>query len=277
VCQNGLYFYSDKTFSIERPPLQVDEMESLAIAMDLIRQIKGMPPVVKALEHLLMRAGIDHTIPSIVQLENNALVSGMDKIPVLFRSIQNKKVLTIHYQPFMQEKPVQITFHPYLLKAWRNRWYVFGCASDWIETSGQEKDTQEWLYQYGFHLRSDNIWNLGLDRITAVEEAPEVQYQSTPEFDPHSWFDDIIGVTKPMDGQVQDIQVEADLIASFYLESKPLHASQRLLFRDDQQAVFGLRLIPNYEFMHEIMAYGRFVRVIAPETVIHMLHEFSGT
>lgn len=61
-----------------------------------------------------------------------------------------------------------------MLKEYRNRWFV-----------------------YGKRLRYTGIQNLALDRIIEVKQAPQdASFIDDPEFNPKTFFDDVIGVTK---------------------------------------------------------------------------------
>ena len=275
VCKNGQYFYSDPDFSIDRLPINNEELDSLRELIALIRQLPGIPylPVIEAMLHRL-GAGNSSDYETHVQFETNPQVMGMEWIPVLYDAILNRKVLRVTYAPFLSE-PVQIVIHPYLLKEWRKRWYLFGQKTEDQMFSATGTPYGE-LEVFGFIQRRDGIWNLSLDRIKAVEEATALTYQNNDCFDPETWFKDITGVTKPEDQQPVHIMLEAALIGAQYMLTKPIHHSQTLVLQDDKRAIFQLYLIPNYELMNDILAYGKYIRVLGPDFFKKMIEDFRG-
>ena len=48
--------------------------------------------------------------------------------------------------------------------------------------------------------------NLALDRIEALEELPDEPFVEDPGFNPETWFDDLVGVTKSPEDRPQKIR-----------------------------------------------------------------------
>ncbi len=254
VCRRGLYYYTDPNFSIEKIPLGQEEVNLLQEAVVLLQQLPGLPQL-PVLQLLLQRIsggnGLGGLHPAWIQFETNPAVHGLEWLAPLYQGIARQQVLRIDYQPFLEE-PREIQLHPYLLKEWRNRWYIFGRNPE------------------------HRLWNLALDRIRSIEPVPDTPYLPNDLFDPDSWFADIIGVTKPDGAAPVDIEFETSPLVSFYFETKPLHVSQQLLRRDDSVARFRVRLIPNPELVSEFLRFGQDLRVTAPEAVVAMVAERMG-
>lgn len=249
--------------------------------MGLIRQIPGIShlPIIDVVQQRFEYEQDDeHKRKELIQLEVIHRVKGTEWIPLIYQSMIQKVVLQIVYQPFSDDE-MSFYLHPYLLKEWRNRWYVFGREG----REGREKNektsgntARQWLIErMGFIPRSDHIWNVPLDRIISIHNCPDIPFLENDLFDPDTWFDEIAGVTKPENTAPIQIEMEADTIAYYYIESKPFHASQSLLFRDEEKAVFSLKLIPNYEIITDILAYGKYVRVRSPESFKKMLSDIK--
>ena len=69
---------------------------------------------------------------------------------------------------FKSEEPVTFSFSPYILKEFRNRWFVFGKRHDTLDRF---------------------IFNLALDRIEHITDAPKKErYRTDKAFHPHSYF-----------------------------------------------------------------------------------------
>lgn len=254
VCNQGLYFYSDPDFSTEKMPLGREELDLLREAVALLRQLPGMPQL-PALEMLLQRigstSGLMNVSPAFIQFETNPAVKGLEWLGLLYKAITEQQVLKVHYHPFTEES-LDIILHPYLLKEWRNRWYIFG------------------------RTEQDNLWNLGLDRIRSISIEQGIVYKSNDLFDPETWFNDIVGVTKPDNAQPETVEFETSYLPSRYLETRPIHPSQRLLRHEHGRFVFSLRVFLNYELVNELLRLGADLRVLGPLALVEMMRERRG-
>ncbi len=250
LCRGGYYYYADPEFSIEKSPLRPEELALLDEALSLIGQLPALPHA-HLLQSLLHRLGGQAVARPLIQFEINHAVRGLEWLSPLHQAIVAQQALYIHYTPFT-EPPLRILLHPYLLREWRNRWYVFGRNAD------------------------NRIWNLALDRIDRIEPAKRVPFLKNDLFDPRSWFDDIVGVSRPEGAAPVEVLLEVDMPASYYLETKPLHPSQQLLRREDASAVFRLWVIPNHELVGDILSYGKALRVLAPDLVAEMVQARRG-
>lgn len=251
VCKRGEYFYENPLFTIEKLPLGDNERELLNEALVLLRQFPGLPQL-PVLELLVQKTDGGHQLSSShIQFETNQLVRGKQWLAPIYKAIANQQVLTIRYQPFIDPEKV-LTIHPYLLKEWRNRWYIFGRNGD------------------------HKLWNLALDRISEIEADKDVTYLPNNLFDPATWFRDMVGVTKPDGAQPIDITLETSELVSRYLETKPLHHSQQLLERNKGKAMFVLRVIPNPELLGDLLFFGGELKVVEPDVVRAMLAKRRG-
>ena len=255
ACQAGFYFYGDPYYSIEKNALGREEQDLLREAVGLLRQLPGFPQL-PALEMLLKR--VNSSSPAslisqeLIQFETNPAVHGLEWLGTIYKAIAEQQVLLFQYHPFT-EAPLEILLHPYLLKEWRNRWYVFG------------RNDQ------------DKLWNLALDRIQHIALQEQTEYQKNDLFNPETWFDDIVGVSKSEDAQVVKVQFETSYLSSRYLETRPIHPSQQLIHAENDRYRFALKVILNHELVNELMRYGRDLRVIGPAALVELLEGRLGS
>ncbi|MCS6928266.1 MAG: WYL domain-containing protein [Saprospiraceae bacterium] len=252
-CRQGRYFYSDPEFSIEKRPLTQTDIEALREVVGVLQQFKGLPQL-EALKGILTRMEGLARFPNrtLIQFETNEHVAGLEWLAPLYAAAHDQQALRVLYHPFTFEQPYEIVFHPYLLKEYRNRWFCLGL------NEGEGK-----------------IHTLALDRIcrVAVSEHP---FQPNIFFNPDTYFQDIIGVSRPEGAVPTQVVFESTVLLSRYLETKPLHASQRLLERDEKRAVFCLTVVPNPEMYAELRRFGPALRVLAPEHVRSSMHYHGG-
>jgi predicted DNA-binding transcriptional regulator YafY len=246
VCREGVYYYDDPAFSIEKKSLNTDDVRSLTEAVSLLRQFQGLPhfqeieAILTKIEGKTLANDPDETI---ISFENTQLVRGYEHLDRLYQAIRNEHVLRITYKAFQATTDEVFTLHPYYLKEYRERWYIFGLV---IET--------------------DAIYNLALDRIEAVEVV-KGRYKANRRFDPVTYFKDIVGVTRPTDAVVEKVQLQVDLKTAPYLETRPIHRSQQLIATNQTGTLFQYDVIPNFEFVAEVLRLGDSVQLISPESL----------
>lgn len=154
--------------------------------------------------------------------------------------ILNRQPLCIRYHPFTNPEPLEYIMHPYYLKQYNNRWFLFGLND---------------------RLRKITI--VALDRIIdlSVEHIP---YMDNTDFDFKEYFEDIIGVSLIEGETLQKIVLQFNAKAAPYVESKPLHGSQKIISRSANELVVSIEVIPNYELESVILSYGERVKVLEP-------------
>jgi predicted DNA-binding transcriptional regulator YafY len=194
-------------------------------------------------------------VKTIIEFDNNPYLKGIEHLGPLHHAILYKKVLEISYQPYESESPLKITIHPYFLKQYNNRWFLFGYNPE------REK----------YH------WNLALDRIKNIQEI-KGKYKKNTVINWSDYFEDIIGVTKPEDAPIEKIVLHFYGKTGKYIESKPIHGSQKSKWIDDETLEVTLGLILNYEFERFVMSYGESVKILKPkrfQTLIKARHKMA--
>jgi len=238
------YRYVDTSFSINNMPLNELEINQLKSALDILSQFKGMPQFGWVNELVpKLKQGITSEVDSrvIMEFDSNEYLKGIEHLGVLYNSIYYKKVLTVFYQPFENDDPFEIVMHPYFLKQYNNRWFLFG-----------------------YNPENDKYnWNLAIDRIVSIKEIKE-EYHENDKINWLDYFEDIIGVTKPVDASLENVVLHFFGRTGKYMESKPLHGSQKSNWIDDQTLEVKLQLIVNYELERLILSYADSVKVIEP-------------
>lgn len=248
------YRYIDLSFSINNMPLNEVEINQLKAAVDILSQFKGMPQF-KWVHELLpkLNQGIhtEERTTTIMDFDSNQYLRGIEHLGPLHNAIFYKKVLNIRYHPFENEVPFDVIIHPYFLKQYNNRWFLFGYNPEY----------------------SKYDWNLALDRIIDMQEI-KGKYQINNKVDWHFYFEDIIGVTKPVDGEVEKVVLHFKGKTGKYMETKPLHGSQRKpKWLDANTVEITLEVIINYELERLLLSYADSVTIIQPQTLQETIHK----
>ncbi len=240
------YCYEDKSYSINNQPLNETEENQLKEALLTLSRFKGMPQfewVDEISARLDSELDLSHSNEKIIDFEQNQFLRGLEFITPLYNSILYKKAISINYQSFKQPLAISITFHPYFLKQYNNRWYVFG----------QNHENQF-------------VMNLALDRIESIHES-KLKYTANKEIDFNEYFEDLVGVTLPDDGALENILLEVSNDLLPYILTKPLHGSQKLKDKGSKTSTITIDVVPNFELESLILSHGEGIKVTKPTTL----------
>ncbi len=253
VYDNKYYMYSDPNYSIMNMPMSQNDYQLMQEAVDMLRQLQDFDQfseVADVVSRLQDRLAITQKRRKpIIHFDNVANLKGLRLLNPLYNHIVCQQALHICYQPYKAEQPLQMTVYPYLLKEYRNRWFLFASKSEDMA-----------------------IQILALDRIVGVEVVEDIPWQENPDFDIEHYFDDIIGVTKSVGAKPYVITFWASPTTRKYIETKPLHPSQKLLNENaDGSCVFQIEVVINLEMFSVFMSYGNGVRILSPEKAANYL------
>lgn len=257
VYEKKYYRYSDPGYSITNTPLSEGDLRQMADAVAVLKQLSGfsgfsgMEDIVGRLEDHL--SAVRHERKPVIYFENNEGLKGLKYMTPLYEAIVAHQPVKMTYQSFKAMKPHTFTFSPYILKEYRNRWFVFGRGP-----------------------RDNHVVNLALDRITAMEPATGEVFLEDTSFDPVTYFDNMIGVTKipgTMDREVT-VRFRADSRTAPYIETKPFHHSQMVVERNgDGSVIFQMTVCQNYELEKVLIEYGEGVKVLAPKQLVNCIRK----
>lgn len=245
VTDKKYYSYEDKNYSITNIPLSTQDLGTLNEVMEVLKQFKGfsyfedLTGMVTRLEDKLYKQ--KNKGRSYIDFEKNELLKGLNHIDPLHKAIIHKKTLLITYQSFRAPKPQEITFFPYLLKEYRNRWFLKGA-----------------------NKKGNAIMILALDRIESIAEVALEKYIK-PEHDVFNYFNDTIGVSKMPSQKPQTIVMKIIPEHAPYIITKPIHHSQKILKEETDGTIFSLDVIWNFELEREILGFGEQIKVLSPK------------
>jgi predicted DNA-binding transcriptional regulator YafY len=247
------YRYSDMSFSINKMPLNELEINQLMSAIGILSQFEGMPQF-EWMNELIpkLKQGINSEERSsiIMDFDSNQYLKGREYLGELYNAVFYKKVLCVCYKPFESENSFEMEIHPYFLKQFNNRWFLFGYNSE----------------------REKYDWNLALDRIESIKEVRK-PYNKNNNIDWQEYFEDLIGVTKPEDAFPQDIILHFTGRTGYYIETKPLHGSQKARWIDENTLEVRLHVIINYELQRLLLSYSDSIIIVQPSELSDIIKE----
>lgn len=248
------YRYTNPDFSIEKTPITSEEMDQLKETILMLNRFKGMPHfewMEEILSKLEDKFHLKSSDDSVIGFEQNMDLKGLENITPLFEAIVNQQVLNIRYKSFKKNKPITCEVHPYYLKQYNSRWFLFG-----------------WNTEFGA------ITNFALDRIEEV--SPMLgEYRPKPEgLDFDEYFEDIVGVTIEKGKKVEHIVMRIAPDRYPYIKNKPLHPSQH---NNDKEFRISIDVIPNNELIALLLSFGSQLEVLEPQSVREMMRDHVKT
>ncbi len=250
VVDKKYYTYADPDYSITNIPLNDSDLHAISQAMDILKhfqtfsQFTAVNDVISKLEeHISVH--ISHHAP-VIHMEKMPLLKGIEFIAPLYQYITQKQAVEIEYQTFKDEAILHFTMSPYLLKEYRNRWFVIGSCT----------------------LFPGEASTFALDRIQHLRPAPESCFVENRLFDPEHYFDHVIGVTRTLQSPSCHVELRFNADQAPYVLTKPMHTSQKLLRRyPDGSIDISLQVVHNYELEREIISYAEGVQVLQPASL----------
>ena len=136
---------------------------------------------------------------------------------------------------------------PYVLKEFKNRWYVLA------------KDIED-----------ERVKTFALDRLTELEITNKrFKIQSNYSVDNHYKYS--FGIMSPNGDKPEQIVLSFDPVQGKYAKSLPWHHSQEVLVDNDEELRVKLTLYITHDFFMELLSHGDTVRVIEPASLIEDL------
>lgn len=238
------YRYRDPGFSINNQPLNQTELTQINSALEIISRFNGMPQfawVNEIVTKINNGFELQDNSSSIISFDSNQYLKGIEHLGELFNAINASKVIKAIYRPFKSEHDIEMFIHPYYLKQYNNRWFLFGLNDKY-----------------------KSITNLALDRIVSFETTT-LKYIKNTTINFNEYFEDIIGVTMPENGKLTKIELLFTNDEAPYVLTKPIHGSQKKKKHDEAGLLISIELIPNLEFEKLILSFGEKVKVKSPK------------
>lgn len=244
------YEYEDKSFSIYQMPLDDDGMAKLAQTIAILSRFEGLPNfewVDEFIDHFRSSLNIPTTKDTVVLFDENPFTRNRSYFSLLFSAIVSQQALRIKYKPYGKDV-VECDFHPYFIKQFNNRWFLFGCVDKY-----------------------DNLTNFPFDRIKSIGPA-NVPYKPNTIYDFKDLFEDIVGVSHIFD-EPEIIYLSVSNSLYDYIETKPLISTQKVVSRDEDHVIIEIKTVINHELIQLLLSYGSGITVLQPQSLADSVKE----
>jgi predicted DNA-binding transcriptional regulator YafY len=239
------YRYEDSHFSIFNTPLNEEEIAQLTQSVSMLRRFEGMPGFEWVEE---MSAHLQETVSvspePIIGFDENKELKGMSFFTPLFKAIAEKKAININYHTYKSDRVIDSVIHPYYLKEYNQRWFLFALNDEYMSIS---------IY--------------ALDRIEEMRKT-STKFIPNTDIDFSNYFDNVVGVSFKSDEVPQTVKIWVNKEQLPYTLSKPIHKSQTVIEEnEDGSAVIAIEVIPNFELEQLLLSFGECIEILSPTSL----------
>lgn len=180
-----------------------------------------------------------HSVSKFIQFESRSSF-GSEHLSGLLYAIQNRFQIQFRYQKFFMDQSELRSMEPYLIKEFRNRWYV-----------------------YGFDLEVKEFRTFGLDRMSALNIS-SIKFQFPQKTDARQHFKNSFGIIGASGMDSEQILLKLTDNQGNYVRTVPLHHSQKIVKEEGDTMWVSLDLVPTYDFQMELLTHGSRLEVLEP-------------
>lgn len=169
--------------------------------------------------------------------------SGNKFLTTIVEAMRNNAVIEITHQGFGKDHSSTFKIEPYLVRIVNRRWYVIARSPFFNE-----------------------IRTFGFDRISSITITNEV-FVIPDDFDADSYFEGCCGILADKSIDIQKVVIKAYWYSQKYLETLPIHSSQKQIAKDDESTTYEYYVRPNYDFLQALLCQADQIEVLEPECV----------
>ena len=253
-----LYKYIDEEKTLHKFRIPEAALMELTDAYEILEQMKGAPflkPIKTYIERHLKqhnKALPKRHSPAIL-FEENPNLKGLNYFLDLYDAIIKQQVLRIEYQEFGKEEKQEYIIHPYVLKSFNQRWFLFGKNHEYPNPNKK--------------------WNVPLDRIEGIQIENQLNYIPCQLFDWQKHFGEILGVTYLEEQSKVKIQLSLDENRLPYVRTKPIHPSQEIFKDENGRSLVEIHVRPNRELFQKLLSFGGDLEVVSPPEIRRQMQE----
>lgn len=252
------YHYTDPDYSIDKIPLNKEDIKALEIAASTLKQYQYIPLMkeftgaVDKIIRVVNRVKRDEhkSVLEFIEFEKTPIALGIEFMDEIVNAILNSRVLKMTYQKFA-EPSKEVLIHPYFIKEYRNRWYLIGLNEH---------------YQ--------KIRTYAYDRMISIEQVDFPVFKINNYINTETYLRNCIGINQ-MDDKIEKVILIFNSKEGKYIKTQKLHHSQTIVSDDSDYLTVGLQLIINFELIGIILSYGANVKVLEPKSLADKIMDIT--
>lgn len=184
-----------------------------------------------------------------------ALVEG-DYLKMAIEAMKKNVKLAVDYRKYGDEEPRHLTFEPYCIKLFKQRWYILG---HFHRDASADKPMIDYFGVFSF------------DRILSMSLTNE-KFKMPRNFNAQAYFDECYGVLVNDDTQVQRIVIRVFGDERYYIKDLPIHKSQREIDQGEDYTDFELIMRPTIDLSTYFVSRSYLIKVLEPQWLADEIH-----
>ena len=169
--------------------------------------------------------------------------SGQKWLVSVMQSMLDNTEMELHYRKYMSEDEEVRHIRPYAVKEFAKRWYIVAYSEE-----------------------ASALRVYAMDRILALKPTGE-KFKMPKGFQVDDLFESSYGIYLPAGEEPVLVKLRTPLREAAYLQDLPLHPSQVFLGSEGDFCLFALRVIPNPNFIMELVKHGGRLEILEPESL----------
>ena len=184
-----------------------------------------------------------------------ALVEG-DYLKMVIEAMKKSVKLAVDYRKYGDEDPRHLTFEPYCIKLFKQRWYILG---HFHRNAIADRPEVDYFGVFSF----DRILNMSLT---------DDKFQMDPSFSAQAYFEECFGVLVNDDTVAQRIVIRVFGDERYYVKDLPIHKSQREIGQGDGYTDFELFMRPTIDLSTHFVSRSFLIKVLEPQWLADEIH-----
>ena len=247
-----VFEYSDPSYSIQHTSLEGDELAKLQRATSILKDIKNFSlsdDIASAVNRLDNKLKLSQAEDALVHFEMAGAPGSTEHLDAINEAIVSKVVLKISYRKLASSMYTDFIVHPYFLKEYQSKWYLFGYS-----------DTSKGPRLYA------------LDRIVGLDSTGGAYFENK-FISSEVYFNHLIGVLVNGSSKPEDIALWISPKMAPFVLAKPIHQSQFRENYDSSGLFIQLHVVINPELVSLLLSYGPELKVLYPLALADQIKE----
>ena len=169
--------------------------------------------------------------------------SGQKWLVSVMQSMLDNTEMELHYRKYMSEDEEVRHIRPYAVKEFAKRWYIVAYSEE-----------------------ASALRVYAMDRILALRPTGE-KFKMPKGFQVDDLFESSYGIYLPEGEEPVLVKLRTTPREAAYLQDLPLHPSQVFLGEEDGFCLFALHVIPNPNFIMELVKHGGRLEILEPASL----------
>ena len=184
-----------------------------------------------------------------IQYEN--IPSGHRFLTAIIDAMRRNAVIRIAHRSFGSDETHVSVLEPYAVKVFNRRWYMIANKPD-----------------------INQMRTYGLDRILSIETTEDT-FEMPKDFNLDDYFEGSCGIIADKNIPIERIVVRIYGTAQSYIESLPLHESQKQIAKDEHSTTYEYRVRPDFNFYQAIFSQISGIEILEPASVRQQMYEYA--